>query len=726
MNTSSPLLIQRASDLRQDYQRSIWKRTDRTFAVLMGLQWVAGVAAALWISPRSWAGVSSSIHIHVVAAIVLGGVITALPVFFALTRPGHPITRHVIAVAQMLTSALLIHLTGGRIETHFHVFGSLAFLAFYRDWRVLVSATTVVLADHLLRGSFWPQSVYGVHFAPLWRSLEHGGWVLFEDIFLFVAIRQSVAEMRTVSINQAKAETAAELGHAKRQAERANQSKSEFLANMSHEIRTPLNSILGFTELLRRGVGSKEQHLAHLQAITSSGRHLAALIDDILDLSKIEAGHMEFERVRCSPHESISEVLSVLRIRAKEKGLGLECRWTSGVPETILTDPARLRQLLINLVGNSIKFTARGEIKLLATVTTETPEPRFVIEVHDTGIGIPADQLERIFSPFEQADSSITRRFGGTGLGLAISRHIAHGLGGEITVVSEPGQGSIFRVVLATGPLEGVRILDSPPTEALTSDQGSKRKTATKVRASRVLLIEDGESNRALISLVLQEAGATVVCAENGQVGVEAESREQFDVILMDMQMPVLDGYGATQRLRERGCKLPIIALTAHAMRGDREKCFAAGCSGYLSKPIDIDELLRTVDDSLGERGNTATHGPDHADEVIAEQARTGAPAAIRSTLPTERPQFRKIVDGFVDRLQARLDEMRAAYHRADWDQLGELAHWLKGTGGTIGFECFTEPARRLEQLAKRRETEEIEKGIRELASLAERIEVPT
>ncbi len=507
-------------------------------------------------------------------------------------------------------------------------------------------------------------------------------------------------------------------------AEGANQTKSDFLARMSHEIRTPLTGILGYTELLRRGTRSKEQTDTFLSVISSSGRHLAALIDDILDLSKIEAGRMEFERIRCSPHQLICEVLSMLRVRAREKSLSLECRWTTGVPETILTDPARFRQLLMNLVGNAIKFTEEGGISLLASVTPGAVEPRFLVEVRDTGIGISPERVESIFRPFEQADSSITRRFGGTGLGLAISRHIAAGLGGEITVESEVGRGSVFRVSLETGSLEGVRILEDPPTEAFRPDSQRERHPQTGVSGARVLLVEDGETNRQLIHLVLEDAGAQVVCAEHGERGLDLACREPFDVILMDMQMPVLDGYQATRRLRECGCKLPIIALTAHAMRGDQEKCFAAGCSHYLSKPIDIDELLRTVASALRQSGDREARPAGARPSEVATGDSTDSTSPIRSTLLDGRPHLRPIVANFVVRLNEQVKEMQLACREADFVKLGELAHWLKGAGGTMGFDCFTEPARHMERAVASNQLSDVADRIGDIAALTERISV--
>ena len=382
--------------------------------------------------------------------------------------------------------------------------------------------------------------------------------------------------------------------------EMANRAKSEFLANMSHEIRTPMTAILGFSEVLIESISNQEQ-LDAAQTIKQNGEYLIGIINDILDLSKIEAGKMEIENVPCSPRQILSEVVSLMRVRANAKNLPLEIEYDGPIPNHIQSDPTRLRQILINLLGNAIKFTEVGKIRLVTRlVANERNSPKLQFEIIDSGIGMTDEQIGKLFKPFSQVDASATRMRGGTGLGLAISKRLAENLGGDITVKSTLDQGSTFTVTVRTGPLDGITMLEGPSETQAATISGTKRSIAKLESGCRVLLAEDGPDNQRLITFLLKKAGAQVEVAENGQIAYDLalkakDEGNSFDVILMDMQMPVMDGYTATTKLRQAGYTGAIVALTAHAMSTDRDKCLNAGCNDYVIKPIDKNRLISVV-----------------------------------------------------------------------------------------------------------------------------------
>jgi CheY-like chemotaxis protein len=426
-------------------------------------------------------------------------------------------------------------------------------------------------------------------------------------------------------------------------------------------------------------------------------------------------------------HRIIHEVIQVLGVKAREKGITLEFKAESALPQQIETDPARLRQIIFNLVGNAIKFTEKGAVKVACRFENTAAGSQLLIDIIDTGIGIAAEKVESVFDPFTQADSAVTRRFGGTGLGLSISRKFARALGGDISVKSQPGLGSTFRVSLATGDLTEVPFLQPEEIETTAQSSADAQPSHWQFPEARILVVDDGEENRELLRLFLEAAGLTVDEAENGSIAVTKALRDPYDVILMDVNMPVMDGFTATGKLRQQGLKTPIIALTANAMKGFEQACLDAGYSGYSSKPIDIDRFMQQMADLLGGRsleGQTAT-ATDGASNHTVKVPQAAEVSPIISKLPSTNTRFRSLIARFIERLNEQLQAVEQAFVQGKYDDIAAFAHWLKGAGGTVGFDDFTTPAGRLETLSKTGGDDvDIREAIDDLRQLAARLVV--
>jgi PAS domain S-box-containing protein len=723
---------------------------------------------------------------------------------------------------------------------------------------VLVPATLVVGADHLLRGIFLPQSIYGVASAPIWRTLEHVVWVAFEDVFLIISCVRQIHEMRAMAIRQAELQTSEQMRHQANQrleaahtelearvasrtaeiaqrnnelaaildgaidciftidatgaitsfnpsaqrtfgyrrvdvigrnaldlivplsqrnaarqiladyrstgqsnligklleapvmradrttfpaelaatrvgtdepptftiflrditqrkqaeadlksaidaAQSANKAKSSFLANMSHEIRTPMTAILGYSDLMLDPQQTFSDRQDYMQVIHRNAAHLLDLINGILDLSKIEADKANIEKIRVDTLKFLAEVVSLTRPRAVDKNLKLEVQFATAVPAKIQTDPVALKQILLNLLANAIKFTATGYVRLTLTCPEGQAGNCLQLDIEDTGIGMSEQQMAHLFQAFSQADASTTRQYGGTGLGLAISRRLSQMLGGGVTVRSTPGKGSVFTVQIDVGSLKEVKMLEGlneSSLSGLTKDSKPKRHVSLR---GRILFAEDGPDNQRLISLHLRNAGAEVVVAENGQVALDLLAREPFDLVLMDMQMPVLDGYSATAQLRRLGYKLPVIALTAHAMSSDRAQCLAAGCTDYLCKPIDRDKLLNVVAAYL-------------AAAAPAGGLRSGG---HQSTMASDS-DMKQVIEDYVTGLPTEVGKMLRTLDAGQIEDLRRTVHQLKGSGGGYGFARITELAA-VADLSIKRKTD-LDKVRQEVDSLIEYI----
>ncbi len=799
----------RADELLEAHKNEIYASTSSYFAILMSLQWAAAVGAALWISPRTWRGTVSSPHPHIWLAALLGGAVTILPVVLCLRRPCATSTRHWVAVCQMSMSGLLIHLTGGRIETHFHIFGSLAFLAYYRDWRVLLSATAAAGMDHLLRGTYFTQSVFGVVAASPWRWTEHLAWMTFEDAILIRFCMLSVREMRGV------AERAAQL--------EAVDAKNTFLAKMSHEIRTPINGILGMAELLRASELTAKQR-KRLDTLRASSESLLAVLDDILDYSKLQADKLALEVADFDLRKVVEDVADLMALKAQEKEVEMLCFVEPAVPTRLRGDPNRVRQVLINLVGNAVKFTAAGSISLVVRLD-DPPDPGVVrFDVIDTGIGIAPHKRHLLFQPFSQVEASTARKYGGTGLGLSIVAGLVKRLGGNFGVQSEEGKGSTFWFTAALPPqpeverpralaLPGKRVLivdDSAasrellrrllnywkciPDEAadaqgameklrlgtyaydailvdrempsctgdeflklvrsrdslreiplirmdnlrrteedshwqklgfaacvtkpikqgdlgerlasILSDGAGKgpalvarRIAPAPLTAGKLLLVEDNPVNQEVALGILENLGYVADLADDGRSALELFGQNRYLAVLTDCSMPEMDGYELTRRIRARetggAARIPIIAMTAHALSGDREKCLAAGMDDYVSKPVNPRILQAKLELFLRVDGAS----PDAAGQK--PEAEPGPAAFQREELIDrvmgDEDLARRVAGCFVRDMKMQLAALASAIDGADHQKTHALAHSIKDAAASISGSRVAKAASAIE-----------------------------
>ena len=489
----------------------------------------------------------------------------------------------------------------------------------------------------------------------------------------------------------------AELQQAKAAAESASRTKSDFLASMSHEIRTPMNAIMGIADLLAKTTLSPEQD-KYVQIFLRAGDNLLNLINDILDLSKVEASQLELEQTGFSLKDHLEKVTEMVAARAHEKRLAMVCEIDPGVPNDLVGDPTRLRQVLLNLLGNAIKFTESGEVTLRVAPDTNPSVPTALrFTVSDTGIGIPREKLARVFERFTQADSSTTRRFGGSGLGLTISKRLVELMGGRIWVESEVGKGSVFAFAV---PFEIAVTVNRPTAAPIGMD------SEPALRALQILMAEDSPDNCAIALAYLEDTPYRVEIAETGVIAFEKFKVGRYDLVLMDRQMPVMDGLTATRAIRaweqaNDRPPTPIIALTASALKGDREKCLAAGCTAFLTKPIKQEVLLQAIKENSLVALASSKEDSSRMDPILLR---------VKSSIADRVPAY-------LQNCRQNVVLMLDALDRVDFATVASLGHQMRGSGGAFGLQAITNIGAALQEAGESADNDVSRKWVKELSN---------